>query len=92
MINVDIRQHAMLVADDKPRTVTDIVSNLGPKARIFVMVQRARSPFTKSAFVLNSNSFFGFTLNDVKHLKHDLRDLGSHPAGQGLLFRNLWHA
>ena len=86
MINVDIRQHAMLVADDKPRTVTDIVSNLGPKARIFVMVQRARSPFTKSAFVLNSNSFFGFTLNDVKHLKHDLRISGDTLPGKDSYF------
>jgi hypothetical protein len=76
-IDVDVRQHAMVIADGEPRTVQDIVANLPRSARIFVMGQRAAPAFNKAIFVLNPNvPFFGFGFKDLKRLQHNVRISG----------------
>jgi hypothetical protein len=76
-IDVDIRQSAMVIADGKPQTVKNIVTKLGPNSRIFVMVQRVPPAFSNAVFELKPNSpFFGFSVDDLKDLKHDLRIWG----------------
>jgi hypothetical protein len=67
-IDVDIRQHAMVIADEKPQAVRDIVANLNHTARIFVMGQRVPPAFQRAVFQLKPNSpFFGFSVRDLKH-------------------------
>jgi hypothetical protein len=76
-IDVDIRQHAMVIADGRPRAVNDILTEIGDDARILVMGQRVPPIFIKAAFELNPNPpFFGFYMSDLKDLRHQLRIWG----------------
>jgi hypothetical protein len=76
-IDVDIRQHAMVIADGEPRAVKDIVATLSDDAGIFIMGQRVPPPRSRAVFQLNPNSpFFGFGVDDLKDLAHDLRIWG----------------
>jgi hypothetical protein len=73
-IDVDIRQFAMVIADGNPRSINDVVTALGNDARIFVMGRLMSPPFSKAVFQFNLNpAFFGFGLDDLKDLRHDLR-------------------
>ena len=86
-IDVDIRQHAIVIADGEPRTLQNIVANLPRSARIFIMGQRVPPPFRKAIFVLNPNfPFFGFGFKDLKRLQYNVRISGGVVTGRESYF------
>lgn len=90
-IDVNIRNHAMIIVDGIPLTIADMVKGFGQKVRIFVMGLRGSPSFSKAVFMIepSASPFFGFAVEDLKSLKQDFRIWGSSVPGRGLYFEIL---
>ncbi|MGC1779375.1 MAG: hypothetical protein WBB34_15665, partial [Xanthobacteraceae bacterium] len=87
-IGIDVQEHAMMMADQIPRTINYLVGSLSSTAQIFVSLDRHPTRFTKDILLLSLSHHFGFEIEDLEGLRHDLR-LGVDSAPPNRLYAEI---